>query len=138
MKNAALPTRIAALVLAALASGPLYAKLPPPTAEEQAKLEAAKAKAAADAEVEKQLLAKAQDRVAARYKEESGSRGSTPTARTDEVPSAALNSRTPEKAGAYNESVTPQSAGTALATGSRPESQQAPQNQQIPAEPKSK
>lgn len=138
MSHTLLRNRTIAVLIAAACAGSIHAKLPPPTPEEQAKLEAAKQKAAADAEVEKALLAKAQDRVAERYKEESGKRGGNPAAVTQEVPSAALNSRTPEKAGAYNEGVTPQTAGSALATGSRPESQPAPQNQQIPQEPKSK
>jgi hypothetical protein len=127
-----------------------YAKLPPPTPEQTAKLEAAKAKAASDAKIEKELLDKAQDRVVARYVKEKGNNGqqeqvpgmvpeqAASIGTTQEVPSAALNSRTTEKAGAYNESVTPQTAGRALATGSQADSADMKQNDQVLPEPEKK
>lgn len=143
------------LLIAALLAGSAslaFAKLPAMTPEEQAKIAASKTKAAADAEVEKQLLAKSQDRVVARYTEEQRAKGKevtpTPVAPataavpspgvTQEVPSAALNSRTTEKAGAYNESVTPQSAPGALQPGDPTQAKPKPQNQEIPADSKPK
>lgn len=95
-------------------TGTAWAKLPPPTPEEQAKTAAAKEKAAQDAEKEKALLAKAQDRVVQKYRADhpnaaAKNRGASIDERT-EVPAAALNSRPLEKAGAYSESVTPQNA----------------------------
>lgn len=136
---------VATLLSAAAVTG--YAKLPPPTPEQTAKLAADKAKAASDAKVEKELLDKAQDRVVARYAKEKGSGEQVPgtmpeqaasIGNTQEVPSAALNSRTTEKAGAYNESVTPQTAGGALATGSQPDSADMKQNDQVLPEPEKK
>lgn len=138
------------LLIAALLAGSAsltFAKLPEATPEEKAKTAAAKTKSAADAEVEKQLLAKSQDQVVARYTEEQRAKGkevkptpiAPPTAAapspgvTQEVPSAALNSRTTEKAGAYNESVTPQSAPGALQPGDPTQAKTKPQNQEIPA-----
>lgn len=140
---------IAALLAGSASLG--FAKLPAKTPEEEAKAAAAKSKAAADAEVEKQLLAKSQDRVVARYTEEQRAKGKevkptpmTPPATagspapgvTQEVPSAALNSRTTEKAGAYNESVTPQTAAGALQPGDPTQAKPKPQNQEIPADSK--
>ncbi len=49
--------------------GTAYARLPPPTEEQQAKAAAATAKAAEAAKKEAQALAKAQDRVVAHYKQ---------------------------------------------------------------------
>lgn len=140
MHHNTLMRRITATAMLVAVTSFAHAKLPPATPEEQAKLEASKQKAAADAEVEKGLLAKAQDRVVARYKEKTGEQGASQAAAgtTQEVPSAALNSRTTEKAGAYNEGVTPQSAGGALATGSQPDSKQVKQNQEIPDDGKTK
>ena len=62
-----------ALLIAALClctTGAVFAKLPAPqlTEEQKAKAEEAKAKAAAAAKAEAEQLAKAQDRVADRYK----------------------------------------------------------------------
>lgn len=157
-----LPIRLFTAALLTGAVSFAYAKLPAKTPEETAKAEATKSKAAADAEIEKQLLAKSQDRVAARYIDAqrakgvevkptviaapagtppagSAPAGTAPAANvTQEVPSAALNSRTTEKAGAYNESVTPQSAGSALQPGDTPPAKGVPQNEQVPAEPKTK
>jgi hypothetical protein len=108
------------------------AKLPPPTPEEQAKTAEQKAKAAADAETEKALLEKVQDRIAARYHAEHKTTGN-PTASalrgssgSSEVPSAALNTRPQEKAGSYNEAVTPESAPGA-SSGQKSEAASAPQ-----------
>jgi hypothetical protein len=105
------------------------AKLPPPTAEEQAQSAAQKDKAAADAQTEKALLEKAQDKIASRYLAAHKGQG-TPTSAgssgNSEVPSAALNSRPNEKAGSYNEAVTPQSAPQA-SSGSKNDSAPAPQ-----------
>lgn len=99
------------------------AKLPPPSQEEAAKAAAAKEKAAEDAKVEKVLLEKTQDRIAAQYIAQQKAKGITVTptpivaadAPKTEIPSAALNTRPTEKAGAYNEAVTPQSAPGAMA-----------------------
>jgi hypothetical protein len=111
------------------------AKLPPPTAEEQAQVAAQKDKAAADAQTEKALLEKAQDKIASRYLAEhkghgaptsTGSSGDSGSSDNSEVPSAALNSRPNEKAGSYNEAVTPQSAPRA-SSGSKNDSASAPQ-----------
>lgn len=57
------------LALALLTGMPslAWAKLPPPTPEEQAKAEEAKAKAAEAAKKDAEALAKAMDRVAERY-----------------------------------------------------------------------
>ncbi|OGA53343.1 MAG: hypothetical protein A3G24_18950 [Betaproteobacteria bacterium RIFCSPLOWO2_12_FULL_62_13] len=55
--------------LAFLTVGMAYAKLPPPTEEQKAKAAAAKAKAAKEAKKQAAALAKAQDRVVARYKQ---------------------------------------------------------------------
>lgn len=149
MKTRLINRLVTVAMLGAMASL-VQAKLPAPTEEEAAKLAAAKAKAAADAEIEKQLLAKAQDRVVARYAESKAAKAqgdavpgaSRETAAsigtTQEVPSAALNSRTTEKAGAYNEAVTPQSAGRAVATGSQPDSADVRQNQQVVPPPEKK
>lgn len=49
-----------------------YAKLPPPPPVDPAKAEEAKKKAAEAAKKEADMLAKAQDRVAERYKKEKG------------------------------------------------------------------
>ena len=51
-----------------LAAGAAWAKLPPPTEAEAQTKKAATDKKAKDEEAAKQALAKAQDRVAARYK----------------------------------------------------------------------
>ena len=114
------------------------AKLPPPSPEQATAAAAAKEKAAADAAVEQANLAKAQDRVAAEYIQRQKAKGiavtPTPTAGTGaaEVPSAALNTRSKEKAGAYNEAVTPSSAPGALA-GSKGASAATPQPQNAPS-----
>lgn len=112
-------------------TGTAWAKLPPPTPEEQAKAAAAKEKSAQDAEKEKALLEKAQDRVAQKYRADhpnaaAKSRGSSTDERT-EVPAAALNSRPLEKAGAYSEGVTPQNAPGAT-QGTSGQSAGAPQH----------
>ncbi len=59
---------IALLSAAALAPAAALAKLPPPTPEEKAALEAKKAQEEAQLEREKRALARAQDEVAARYR----------------------------------------------------------------------
>ena len=61
------------LFAAAIAmSGAAAAKLPAPTPDEQAAAEAKKAKEKEQLEQEKALLERAQDRVAARYRQETG------------------------------------------------------------------
>ena len=60
------------LAAAMIASGVAIAKLPAPTPEEQAAAEAKKEKEKEQLEKEKVLLERAQDRVAARYRKESG------------------------------------------------------------------
>lgn len=78
-------SKLSTLLIAAafgLLSGIAGAKLPLPSPEAQAKAEEAKTKAATAAEVDKANLAKAQDRVAARYIEQQKAKGITvkPTA----------------------------------------------------------
>lgn len=120
-------------------AGPVAAKLPPPTPELAAAAQAAKDKAAADAAAEQALLAKVQDRMAAAYIARQRANGITvtPTPITPppalqasspagtgaavEVPSAALQSRPTEKAGAHSEAVTPSSAQPA-SSGTKTES----------------
>ena len=107
------------------------AKLPPPTPQEQEQAEQKKAKAAAEAQEQKAALTKAQDQIAARYIAAQQAKGITVTptpiataaAQTKEVPAAAMENRPTEKAGAYNEQVSPQSAQTSAATGSPPNGQ---------------
>jgi hypothetical protein len=62
------------LSLAGLAATPASARLPPPTAEEQAVLEAKAAREQEQLEREKEALLRAQDAVAARYRKERASR----------------------------------------------------------------
>jgi Flp pilus assembly protein TadB len=64
-------------LLVAGAVGLAYAKLPAPSAEQQAMAADKKAKAAAGAKQAAEALAKAQDRVAERYKKEKGMRTAT-------------------------------------------------------------
>lgn len=100
-------------VMSFLLSGAAFAKLPPPTPEEAAAATAAKEKAAAAAAAEQEALAKVQDRIAADYKSKKGkdaNAGSSGSTGSSEVPSAALHTRPSEKAGAYNEAVTPATA----------------------------
>jgi hypothetical protein len=66
---------LAAAALVAITFGAALAKLPPPTEEQKAAAEEKKAKAAAAADVAKQQLAKAEDRVAARYFAEMKAKG---------------------------------------------------------------
>ena len=71
-------TLIVALVAAPfLAGGNVWAKLPPPSEEAKVKAEEAKAKAAEAAKLANEQLAKAQDRVAARYIAEQKAKGIT-------------------------------------------------------------
>src|SRR5262245_29981241 len=60
---------------AMLASGVAIGKLPPPTPEEVAAVAAKKEKEKEQLEKEKQQLEKAQDRIAARYREEHAAAG---------------------------------------------------------------
>ena len=130
MRNPRMLSGIVAALLS-LSMGAAWAKLPPPTEEEKAKAEATKKKAAEDAAVEKQKLEKAQDRIVQKYKEgksDAGSKTASASA-TDsrtEIPSAAINSRPLEKAHAYNEGVTPQSASGA-SDGSKTQAAGVPQ-----------
>jgi len=121
------------------------AKLPPPTPQEQEQAEQKKAKAAAEAQEQKAALTKVQDQIAARYIAAQQAKGITVTptpiaaaapaaATTKEVPAAAMDNRPTEKAGAYNEQVSPQSAQTSAATGSPPNGQKP--NDQKPDEQK--
>lgn len=102
------------------------ARLPEPTEAQKAQAAAVKAKAEAEAEIEKAKLSKAQDRVVERYTQQQRAKGitvaaPTPTGATQEVPSAALNTRPKEKAEAYNESVTPKAAGESAVKGGPPD-----------------
>lgn len=97
-----------------------WSKLPIPTEEEKARTEASKQKAAQDAEVEKQKLEQAQDRVVQEYKQSHPTGRQNPAAASaqdsrTQIPSAAINSRPLEKAHAYNEGVTTESARGASA-----------------------
>ncbi len=99
----------------ALGTTAAWSKLPAPTEEEKAKTEATKQKAAQDANVEKEKLEKAQDRVVQMYKQSHPNAGQNTSAASakdsrTEIPSAAINSRPLEKAHAYNEGVTTESA----------------------------
>ena len=66
------------LIAAALATGAALAKLPPPTPEEQAAAAAKKAQKEQQMKKEAEALAKAQDRVAQRYRKEQAAHGRTP------------------------------------------------------------
>lgn len=59
------------MIAGALAASQAHAKLPPPTPEEAAAKQAQKAKEEARLKHQKELLEKAQDRVAERYRRES-------------------------------------------------------------------
>lgn len=114
MKRSSLATVLLGSLLT-FGAGAAWSKLPPPTEEEKAKTEAAKQKAAQDVEVEKQKLEKAQDRVVQKYKQSNPNGGQNRAAASakdsrTEIPSAAINSRPLEKAHAYNEGVTTESA----------------------------
>jgi hypothetical protein len=131
-------TRIGGLVVVAamgIGGSLAYAKLPPPTPEQQEQAAQKKAKAAAEAEEQKAALAKVQDQIAANYIAAQQAKGITVTptpltsAPTQSVPSAAVETRPTEKAGAYNQEVTTQSAQTSAATGTPA---QAPKNAQEP------
>lgn len=109
--------------LMTIGAGAAWSKLPAPTEEEKAKTEASKQKAAQDVEVEKQKLEKAQDRVVQKYKQSNPNNGQNKAAASakdsrTEIPSAAINSRPLEKAHAYSEGVTTESARRA-STGSK-------------------
>lgn len=120
-------TRIGGFVVVAamgICGSLAYAKLPPPTPEQQEQAAQKKAKAAAEAEEQKAALTKVQDQIAARYIAAQQAKGITVTptpltasAPTQSVPSAAVETRPTEKAGAYNQEVTTQSAQTSAATG---------------------
>ena len=79
------------LASAMIASGVAIGKLPPPTPEEQAVAAAKKEKEKEQLEKEKALLEKAQDRVAERYRKESGNRKPTyaGTTGTENLPKTA-------------------------------------------------
>ena len=77
--------------VAMLAGGAARAKLPPPTPEEQAAAADKKAKAAEQAEREKALLTKVQDRIAKQYHKEHGTH---PSAETGQQTSAGKLPRT--------------------------------------------
>ena len=66
------------LLLVCCSVGLAYAKLPPPSEEQKAKAAEAKAKADEGAKKEGELLGKAQDRVAERYKKEKGKAAAAP------------------------------------------------------------
>jgi len=64
--------KLVPILLVCCAAGAAYAKLPPPPPVDPVKAEEAKNKAAEAAKQEAEELAKAQDRVAERYKKEKG------------------------------------------------------------------
>lgn len=64
--------KLMAILLVCCAAGAAYAKLPPPPPVDPVKAEEAKTKAAEAAKKEAEDLARAQDRVAERYKKEKG------------------------------------------------------------------
>lgn len=61
-------SKFALLLACTVASASVWAKLPPPSEEAQAKAAVAKEKQAAAAKAESEALAKAQDRVVEKYK----------------------------------------------------------------------
>lgn|SRR5574340_705857 len=78
-------------LLAALVAGSAWAKLPPPTPEQQAKAAEAKEKAAEAAKKEAAALSKVQDEVVARYAQQQKAKGLTvkPTPIAAATPAAA-------------------------------------------------
>lgn len=72
------------LAVAMVAAGAAFAKLPPPTPEEQAAAAAKKEAKEKQMKKEAEALAKAQDRVAARYRKEHG--GSASRTHRDDMP----------------------------------------------------
>jgi hypothetical protein len=70
--NARKIRKLVPILLMCCAAGAAYAKLPPPAPVDPVKAEEAKAKAAEAAKKEAEELARAQDRVAERYKKEKG------------------------------------------------------------------
>ena len=73
--NARTIGKLLGALLVCCVAGTAYAKLPPPSEEAKAKAAEAKAKADEAAKKEAELLGKAQDRVAERYKREKGVKG---------------------------------------------------------------
>ncbi|MFN7086144.1 MAG: hypothetical protein ACK4N4_05920 [Burkholderiales bacterium] len=78
--NAHTMRKLLAALLVCCAAGTAYAKLPPPSEEAKAKAAEAKAKADEAAKKQAELLGKAQDRVAERYKKEKGIKGGAASA----------------------------------------------------------
>lgn len=76
--------------LMSVIAGVAIAKLPPPTPEQVQAAATKKEQETANAEKEKQLLEKAQERVVQHYKRTKGGAGATPTGRTETVPNAAV------------------------------------------------
>lgn len=136
--------RLIVAVLLAAAAGAASAKLPPPTPEQQQQEAQKKAAAAAEAKEQQEALTRVQDRIAADYIAAQKAKGVTVTPTpvaaapeapkeapkeaskeaSKEVPSAALENRPTEKAGAYNEQVSPESAQRSTAEGSSPKADQ--------------
>ena len=115
MKNVVTGLLLASALIAA--NGIVHAKLPPPTEEEKSAAEAKKQTAAEQAQQAKQALEKAQDRTVQHYRQSKGQRANQANKDaasamnpSTEIPSAALDKRPLEKAEAYNEGVTPESA----------------------------
>ncbi len=101
-------SKLSTLLIAAafgLLSGIAGAKLPLPSPEAQAKAEEAKTKAATAAEVDKANLAKAQDRVAARYIEQQKAKGITVKPTPVATPVAAATPASSPQANVPNPSV---------------------------------
>lgn len=70
--NAQKVWKLVPMLLVCCSAGLVHAKLPPPTEEQKTKAAEAKAKAGDAAKKQAELLGKAQDRVAERYKKEKG------------------------------------------------------------------
>ncbi|MBC7944164.1 MAG: hypothetical protein H7X91_02620 [Burkholderiales bacterium] len=101
-------SKLSTLLIAAafgLLSGIAGAKLPLPSPEAQAKAEEAKTKAATAAEVDKANLAKAQDRVAARYIEQQKAKGVTVKPTPVAAPAAAATPASSPQAAVPNPGV---------------------------------
>lgn len=118
---------LGALLSAGFATG-AAAKLPPPTDEQKAKAEEAKVKAAAADKKDAELLAKAQDRVAAHYIEEQKKLGKTVTptpiaaAAPPAAPPAAVPMTAQQKAPNNAQTATPHNAETGNAGKDKPAS----------------
>jgi hypothetical protein len=82
----------AALMCAAMAAAPAFARLPPPSPEQQAAAEQKKAEEAQKAREQQDALTRVQDRIAAKFGRAGSGKGAGPTARGD-LPQKAVEAR---------------------------------------------